>query len=88
MCNSKINKSLKAALDILADENKRLRDLLKEQIEDSITTINLIQDVQAIKVTEAQKDIKRNFIINKKRTEYVTKIIELDKTDKLSNSRI
>lgn len=49
-------------------------------------TINEVQDVQAINISEAEKDIMRNSIINKKRTDYVTKIIELDRSGKLSNS--
>lgn len=49
-------------------------------------TINQIQDVQTINISEADKDMMRNSIINKKRTEYVTKIIELDRPEKSSNS--
>lgn len=86
MLEKRMNKTLKESLDKTIEENKYLRKVLKEQIEDSILTINEIQDIQAIKIYEAEKDILRNNIINKKRTEYVTKIIELDSLDKHSNS--
>lgn len=86
MLEKRINKALKESLDKTIEENKYLRKVLKEQIEDSILTINEIQDIQAIKIYETEKDILRNSIINKKRTEYVTKIIELDSLDKHSNS--
>lgn len=86
MLEKRINKALKESLDKTIEENRYLRKVLKEQIEDSILTINEIQDIQAIKIYEAEKDILRNSIINKKRTEYVTKIIELDSLDKHSNS--
>lgn len=86
MLEKRMNKVLKESLDKTIEENKYLRKVLKEQIEDSILTINEIQDIQAIKIHEAEKDILRNSIINKKRTEYVTKIIELDSLDKHSNS--
>lgn len=77
---------MKESLDKAMEENKYLRETLKEQIEDSILTINEIQDVQAIKISDAEKDMLRNSIINKKRTEFVTKIIELDGSGKHSNS--
>ena len=86
MLERKINKALKEFLDKAMEENKYLRETLKEQIEDSILALNEIQDIQAIKISEAEKDILRNSIINKKRTEYVTKIIELDGSGKHSNS--
>lgn len=86
MFEKRINKSLQKAYNNALEENKHLREQLKKQIEDSIMTINQIQDVQAINVSEAEKDIMRNNIINAKRTEYVTKIIELDRPRKSSNS--
>lgn len=86
MLERKINKALKESLDKTIEENKYLREALKEQIEDSILTINEIQDIQAIKISETEKDMLRNSIINKKRTEFVTKIIELDSLGKHSNS--
>lgn len=86
MLQERLAKATKKALDAAANENKYLREQLKKQIEDSIMTINQIQDVQAINVSEAEKDTMRNSIINAKRTEYVTKIIELDRPRKSSNS--
>lgn len=86
MLQERLAKATKKALDAAINENKHLREQLKKQIEDSIMTINQIQDVQAINVSEAEKDIMRNNIINAKRTEYVTKIIELDRPRKSSNS--
>lgn len=78
MFEKRINKNLQKAYNNALNENKHLREELKKQIEDSIMTINEVQDVQAISISEAEKDMMRNSIINKKRTEYVTKIIELD----------
>lgn len=86
MLQERLAKATQKALDAATNENKYLREQLKKQIEDSIMTINQIQDVQAINVSEAEKDIMRNSIINAKRTEYVTKIIELDRPRKSSNS--
>lgn len=86
MLQERLAKTTKKALDAATNENKYLREQLKKQIEDSIMTINQIQDVQAINISEAEKDIMRNNIINAKRTEYVTKIIELDRPRKSSNS--
>ena len=86
MLQERLAKATKKALDAATNENKHLREQLKKQIEDSIMTINQIQDVQAINVSEAEKDMMRNSIINVKRTEYVTKIIELDRPRKSSNS--
>ena len=88
MLEKRLNKALKESLDKTIEENKYLRKVLKEQIEDSILTINEIQDIQAIKISEAEKDMLRNSIINKKRTEFVTKIIELDDLPNHTNSRI
>lgn len=88
MFEARINKTLKKSLDNAINENKHLRKLLKEHLEDSIMTINQVQDIQALGNTEREKDIMRNNIINKKRTEYVTKIIELDDLPNQTNSRI
>ena len=88
MFESRIIKTLKKSLDNSTNENKNLRKLLKEYLEDSIMTINQVQDIQALGNTEREKDIMRNNIINKKRTEYVTKIIELDDLPNQTNSRI
>ena len=86
MLGNRINRNLQKAYNNALKENKYLREQLKKQIEDSIMTINQIQDVQTINISEADKDMMRNSIINKKRTEYVTKIIELDRPEKSSNS--
>lgn len=86
MLERRINKALKESLDKTIEENKYLREILKKQIEDSILALNEIQDIQAIKISEAEKDMLRNSIINKKRTEFVIKIIELDGSGKHSNS--
>lgn len=56
---------------------KNSKDIQKLLLDDFVMTINEIQDIQAIKIDEKEKDKMRNSIINKKRTEYVTKIIEL-----------
>ena len=45
-------------------------------------TINEIQDVEAIEISEVEKIKKRNSIINNKRTKLITKLIELSNTDK------
>lgn len=83
MFKSNTNKSSEETLNKLIDENNQLKKLFKEQLEDSIMTINQVQDIQALGNTEREKDIMRNNIINKKRTEYVTKIMELDKVKEL-----
>lgn len=87
MFEKRINKSLQKAYNNALEENKYLRERLKKQIEDSIMTINEVQDIQSINISEAEKDMMRNSIINKKRTDYVTKIIELDRSGKSSNSK-
>lgn len=63
------------------------KDMQKILLDDFILTINEIQDIQAINISEKEKDHMRNSIINKKRTEYVTKLIELSNdTQKIDNS--
>lgn len=49
-------------------------------LEDFIMTINQLQDIQAMKIKEEEKDKMRNSIINNKRTKYVTKLVELSNT--------
>ena len=56
-------------------------EIQKKMLDDFIMTINEIQDVQEIKATEEEKDKMRNSIIEYKRTQYVTKLIELSNTD-------
>lgn len=63
-------------------EQKDSIRVMKNILEDAIMTINEIQDIQSIKIEEKQKDIMRNNIINTKRSEFVNKIIELDRLSK------
>ena len=86
MFEKKLIKTLKESLNNAIDENKYLRKQVIKALEDAVMMINEIQDIQAIGISENEKDIMRNNIINKKRTEYVTKIIELDGAEKSSNS--
>lgn len=58
-----------------------LENKLKELLEDFVMAINEIQDIQAMKIREEEKDKMRNSIINNKRTKYVTKLIELSNTN-------
>ena len=60
---------------------KNSKDIQKQLLEDFIMTINEIQDIQALNMSEAEKDKMRNSIIEYKRTQYVTKLIELSNTD-------
>ena len=86
MFEKRLIKTLKESLNNAIDENKYLRKQVIKTLEDAVMMINEIQDIQAIGISENEKDIMRNNIINKKRTEYVTKIIELDGAKKSSNS--
>lgn len=63
---------------------KNSEDIQKLLLEDFIETLNEIQDIEAIKMSETEKLIDRIKIITKKRTEYITKLIELSNT---SNGR-
>lgn len=80
----KLNKTLRQTINNQSDEikilRKQLREKQKELLEDFIMTINELQDIQAIKIKEEEKDKMRNSIINNKRTKYVTKLIELSNT--------
>ena len=60
---------------------KNSKDIQKQLLEDFTMTINEIQDIQALNMSEAEKDKMRNSIIEYKRTQYVTKLIELSNTD-------
>lgn len=60
---------------------EKLKNKQKELLEDFVITINELQDVQAMKIKEEEKDKMRNCIINNKRTQYVNKLIELSNTD-------
>lgn len=59
----------------------QLRKTQNELLEEFVMTINQLQDIQAMKIREEEKDKMRNCIINNKRTKYVTKLIELSNTD-------
>lgn len=79
----RLTEILKKSLDNSTDENKYLRKILTENLEDYVMTLNQIQDVQAIRnITEREKNIKINSIINVKRTNLITKLMELDRTGK------
>lgn len=69
---------------MLENRNVLIADLqnkTKELLEDFVMTINELQDIQAMKIKEEEKDKMRNSIINNKRTKYVTKLIELSNTN-------
>lgn len=77
-------KQLELNLKITKKNNKEIQKVL---LDDFVMTINEIQDIQAINISEKEKDHMRNSIINKKRTEYVTKLIELSNdTQNIDNS--
>ena len=63
-------------------EQKDSIKVMKNILENAIMTINEIQDIQSKKKKKKQKDIMRNNIINTKRSEFVNKIIELDRLSK------
>lgn len=66
-------------------KNKEQKDAIramKNILEDAIMTINEIQDIQSIGISGEEKDIMRNNIITTKRSEFVDKIIELDRLSK------
>lgn len=80
----KLNKTLRQTINNQSDEikflRKQLREKQKELLDDFIMTINELQDIQAMKIKEEEKDKMRNSIINNKRTKYATKLIELSNT--------
>ena len=77
-------KQLELNLKITKKNNREIQKVL---LDDFVMTMNEIQDIQAINISEKEKDHMRNSIINKKRTEYVTKLIELSNdTQKIDNS--
>ncbi len=82
----KLNKTLRQTINNQSDEisylRKELKEKQKEAFEDFIMAINQLQDIQAMKINEEEKDKMRNSIINSKRTKYVTKLIELSDTRK------
>lgn len=71
------NRKLKAKEEVRQAKNDSIRER-KNMLEEIIMTINEIQDIQALGISEREKDIMRNNIINCKRSDFVSKIIELD----------
>ena len=70
--------------DYIAELNKNLKltkknskDIQKILLDEFIMTINEIQDIQSLDLSEEEKEEMRNEIINHVRTKYVTKLIEL-----------
>lgn len=82
---SKLDKSMRKRIKSQSTEiknlKKQLRIIQEKLIDDFIITINAIQDVQARPIEEKQKDKLRDNIIDHKRLEYVSKVIELSNTD-------
>lgn len=72
---------LKAKEEVRQAKNDSIRER-KNMLEEIIMTINEIQDIQALGISEREKDIMRNNIINCKRSDFVNKIIELDRYGK------
>ena len=56
---------------------RNCKDIQKQLLDDFIMTINEVQDIQSLNLSEEVKDSMRNSIINNTRTKYVTKLIEL-----------
>lgn len=71
----------KAMIENRDDLIDQLRKTQNGLLEDFVMTINELQDIQAMKIKEEEKDKMRNSIINNKRTKYVTKLIELSNTN-------
>lgn len=68
------------------DKNLKLtkrnsKDIQKQLLDGFIMTINEIQDIQTLNLSEKEKDEMRNTIINNARTKYVTKLIELSNSE-------
>ena len=82
------NRKLKAKEEVRQAKNDSIRER-KNMLEEIIMTINEIQDIQALGISEREKDIMRNNIINCKRSDFVSKIIELDRYGKsIKNKKI
>ena len=60
---------------------KNCKNIQKQLLDNFIMTINEVQDIQALNLSEEEKDEMRNTIINNARTRYVTKLIELSNTE-------
>lgn len=72
-------KELEKNIKLIHKNNRKTQEQI---LEDFVMTINEIQDVEAIEISEVEKIKKRNSIINNKRTKLITKLIELSSTDK------
>ncbi len=74
--------------EYLKQQDKKIKEqkdtirAMKNILEDAIMTINEIQDIQSLGISEKEKNIMRNNIINCKRSNFVDKIIELDRLSK------
>ena len=73
-CITELEKNLK-----LTKRNNK--EIQKQLLDEFIMTINQIQDIQSLNLSEEEKDEMRNTIINHARTKYVTKLIELSNND-------
>lgn len=73
-CITELEKNLK-----LTKRNNK--EIQKQLLDEFIMTINQIQDIQSLNLSEEEKDEMRNTIINHTRTKYVTKLIELSNSE-------
>ena len=73
-CITELEKNLK-----LTKRNNK--EIQKQLLDEFIITINQIQDIQSLNLSEEEKDEMRNTIINHTRTKYVTKLIELSNSE-------
>lgn len=73
-CIAELDKNLKLT-------KRNCKDVQKQLLDEFIMTINEVQDIQALNLSEEEKDNMRNTIINQARTKYVTKLIELSNAD-------
>lgn len=71
------NKYIKQLEINLKLTKKNCKDIQKQLLDDFIMTINEVQDIQSLNLSEEEKDNMRNTIINQARTKYITKLIEL-----------
>lgn len=73
-CIAELEKNLK-----LTKRNNK--ETQKQLLDEFIMTINQVQDIQSLNLSEEEKDEMRNAIINNARTKYVTKLIELSNSE-------
>lgn len=71
-------KELEKNIKLIHKNNRKTQEQI---LEDFVMTINEIQDVEAIEISEVEKIKMRNKIINSKRTKLIIKLIELSNTD-------